>query len=111
MLDCGWNETNPNHIIDNLRRHARQIDAILISHPSPMHLGLLPYAVTKLGINCPIYMTIPTCKLGQMFMYDMCQSKMATEEFDKDSKSFFLMKVILKAIFSSLIVEAYLFFC
>ena len=82
LLDCGWDETNSSRLIDNLRRHGRQIDAILISHPSVLHLGLLPYAVAQLGINCPIYMTIPTCKLGQMFMYDITQSKTATEDFD-----------------------------
>lgn len=32
LLDCGWDERNSTKIIDNLRRHARQIDAILISH-------------------------------------------------------------------------------
>merc|ERR1712227_13740 len=62
LLDCGWDERNSTKIIDNLRRHARQIDAILISHSDPLHLGCLPYAVGKLGINCPIYMTSPTCK-------------------------------------------------
>jgi len=82
LLDCGWDENCSSRLIDNLRRHARQIDAILVSHPSVAHLGLLPYAVAQLGINCPIYMTIPTCKLGQMFMYDLCQSKTANEEFD-----------------------------
>ena len=49
LLDCGWDEANSTRIIDNLRRHGRQIDAILISHPSVLHLGLLPYAVSQLG--------------------------------------------------------------
>ena len=48
----------------------------------PLHLGCLPYAVGKLGINCPIYMTSPTCKMGQMAMYDLVQSKLAGEDFD-----------------------------
>jgi cleavage and polyadenylation specificity factor subunit 2 len=82
LLDCGWDERNSTKIIDNLRRHARQIDAILISHSDPLHLGCLPYAVGKLGINCPIYMTSPTCKMGQMAMYDLVQSKLAGEDFD-----------------------------
>ena len=82
LLDCGWDENSSSRLIDNLRKHAKQIDAILISHPSVAHLGLLPYAVAHLGVNCPIYMTIPTMKLGQMFMYDLVQSKTANEDFD-----------------------------
>lgn len=81
LLDCGWDEANHEKIIDNLKRHARQIDAILISHPDLNHCGLLPY-MTKLGINCPIYMTVPACKMGQMFMYDFCQSRTAVEDFN-----------------------------
>ncbi|CAB1339891.1 unnamed protein product [Coregonus sp. 'balchen'] len=37
-----------------------QVDAVLLSHPDPLHLGALPYAVGKLGLNCPIYATIPS---------------------------------------------------
>ena len=33
LLDCGWEERNGTFILDNLRYHAKQIDAILISHP------------------------------------------------------------------------------
>ena len=33
LLDCGWEERNGSFILDNLRYHAKQIDAILISHP------------------------------------------------------------------------------
>lgn len=38
-----------------------------------MHLGCLPYLVGKLGLRCPIYATVPTYKMGQMFMYDLYQ--------------------------------------
>jgi Cft2 family RNA processing exonuclease len=48
---------------------------VLLSHPDPLHLGALPYAVGKLGLNCPIYATIPVYKMGQMFMYDLYQVK------------------------------------
>lgn len=54
-------------------RHVHQIDAVLLSHPDPLHLGALPYAVGKLGLNCAIYATIPVYKMGQMFMYDLYQ--------------------------------------
>lgn len=54
-------------------RHIHQVDAVLLSHPDPLHLGALPYAVGKLGLNCTIYATIPVYKMGQMFMYDLYQ--------------------------------------
>lgn len=54
-------------------RYVHQVDAVLLSHPDPLHLGALPYAVGKLGLNCTIYATIPVYKMGQMFMYDLYQ--------------------------------------
>lgn len=54
-------------------RYVHQVDAVLLSHPDPLHLGALPYAVGKLGLNCAIYATIPVYKMGQMFMYDLYQ--------------------------------------
>lgn len=56
-----------------LLRYVHQVDAVLLSHPDPIHLGALPYAVGKLGLNCTIYATIPVYKMGQMFMYDLYQ--------------------------------------
>ena len=47
-----------------------------------VHLGALPYLVGKLGLKCPIYATIPVYKMGQMFMYDLYQSRHNCEEFD-----------------------------
>lgn len=38
--------------------------------------------VGKLGLNCPIYATIPVFKMGQMFMYDLYQSHYSMEDFD-----------------------------
>lgn len=81
LLDCGWDETFSMDIIDTLKRHVHQVDAVLLSHPDPIHLGALPYAVGKLGLNCTIYATIPVYKMGQMFMYDLYQSRHNTEDF------------------------------
>ncbi|XP_073751862.1 cleavage and polyadenylation specificity factor subunit 2 isoform X2 [Callorhinus ursinus] len=81
LLDCGWDEHFSMDIIDSLRKHVHQIDAVLLSHPDPLHLGALPYAVGKLGLNCAIYATIPVYKMGQMFMYDLYQSRHNTEDF------------------------------
>ncbi|XP_054256059.1 cleavage and polyadenylation specificity factor subunit 2 isoform X2 [Indicator indicator] len=81
LLDCGWDENFSMDIIDSLRKHVHQVDAVLLSHPDPLHLGALPYAVGKMGLNCAIYATIPVYKMGQMFMYDLFQSRHNTEDF------------------------------
>ncbi|XP_010880557.2 cleavage and polyadenylation specificity factor subunit 2 isoform X1 [Esox lucius] len=81
LLDCGWDESFSMDIIDAMKRYVHQVDAVLLSHPDPLHLGALPYAVGKLGLNCPIYATIPVYKMGQMFMYDLYQSRNNTEDF------------------------------
>lgn len=62
-------------------RHVHSIDAVLLSYPDVVHLGALPYVVGKLGLNCPIYATIPVYKMGQMFMYDLYQSQYNMKEF------------------------------
>lgn len=82
LLDCGWNENFDQDFIRELKRHVNQIDAVLLSYPDPLHLGALPYLVGKCGLNCPIYATIPVYKMGQMFMYDMYQSRHNMEDFD-----------------------------
>ncbi|XP_011305603.1 probable cleavage and polyadenylation specificity factor subunit 2 [Fopius arisanus] len=82
LLDCGWDESFSQDFIRELKRHVHQIDAVLLSYPDPLHLGALPYLVGKCGLNCPIYATIPVYKMGQMFMYDMFQSRNNMEEFD-----------------------------
>lgn len=81
LLDCGWNEKFDPDFMKELRRHANQIDAVLLSYPDPLHLGALPYMVGKCGLSCPIYATIPVYKMGQMFMYDLFQSWHNNSEF------------------------------
>ncbi|RWS18002.1 cleavage and polyadenylation specificity factor subunit 2-like protein [Dinothrombium tinctorium] len=82
LLDCGWNENFSQTYIRELNKHIKQIDAVLLSHPDCLHLGrALPYLVGKLGLNCPIYATIPVYKMGQMFMYDLHQSRHNYEDF------------------------------
>lgn len=82
LLDCGWDEKFDQDFIKELKKHVHQIDAVLLSYPDPLHLGALPYIVGKCGLNCPIYATIPVYKMGQMFMYDLYQSRYDMEEFD-----------------------------
>ncbi|CAG9762168.1 unnamed protein product [Ceutorhynchus assimilis] len=81
LLDCGWDEKFNMEFIKEVKRHIHQIDAVLISYPDTMHLGALPYLVGKLGLNCPIYSTIPIYKMGQMFMYELYQSQMNMKSF------------------------------
>ncbi|XP_073950786.1 cleavage and polyadenylation specificity factor subunit 2 [Choristoneura fumiferana] len=82
LLDCGWDEKFDMEFIKELKRHVNSIDAVLLSHSDPLHLGALPYAVGKLGLNCPIYATLPVYKMGQMFMYDLYQAHKNVSEFD-----------------------------
>ncbi|CAH1731732.1 probable cleavage and polyadenylation specificity factor subunit 2 [Aphis gossypii] len=81
LLDCGWDEHFNMGVVDRLKRHIHQIDAVLLSHPDRFHLGILPYLVGKCGLNCPVYATIPVYQMGQMFMYDLHQSLCNVEDF------------------------------
>ncbi|KAK2709202.1 hypothetical protein QYM36_013011 [Artemia franciscana] len=81
LLDCGWDELFSVNLVDSLKQNINKIDAVLISYPDLLHLGALPYAVGKLGLNCPIYGTVPVHKMGQMFMYDWYLSRYDSEEF------------------------------
>ncbi|KPJ01523.1 putative cleavage and polyadenylation specificity factor subunit 2 [Papilio xuthus] len=82
LLDCGWDEKFDMDFIKELKRHVNTIDAVLLSHSDPLHLGALPYAVGQLGLNCPIYATLPVYKMGQMFMYDLYQAHRNVSDFD-----------------------------
>ncbi|XP_047109970.1 probable cleavage and polyadenylation specificity factor subunit 2 [Schistocerca piceifrons] len=82
LLDCGWDEKFDPEFMKELKRYVHQIDAVLLSYPDPLHLGALPYLVGKCGLNCPIYATIPVYKMGQMFMYDLYQSRHNMEDFE-----------------------------
>lgn len=83
LLDLGWDEFfNPKPIKD-MRRLVSQADAILLSYPDPLHLGALPHL--RHEIKCPIYATVPVHKMGQLFMYDLHQSRHNMEHFEQFS--------------------------
>ena len=63
-------------MLSALKPHVASIDAVLLSHPDPLHLGSIPHAVGRLGLSCPIYATVPVHKMGQMFLYDAYQVRM-----------------------------------
>lgn len=82
LLDCGWDEHFNQDYIKELKRHVHLIDAVLLTYPDHLHLGALPYLVGKCGMSCPVYATIPVYKMGQMFMYDLYQSRYNMEDFN-----------------------------
>ncbi|VDN11443.1 unnamed protein product [Dibothriocephalus latus] len=80
LLDCGCLEDNPPSFLKELSKWVKMIDAVLITHPSMRHLGLLPVLVGKYGLKCPIYTTTPVYKLGQLVLYDAYQSRYVSGE-------------------------------
>jgi cleavage and polyadenylation specificity factor subunit 2 len=65
-----------------LFRYVKEIDAVLLSFPDIEHIGALPYLVSKCGLNCPIYATIPVAQMGQMFLYDLLLVTVNKEEYE-----------------------------
>uniref|UniRef100_A0A2C9KE52 Cleavage and polyadenylation specificity factor subunit 2 n=1 Tax=Biomphalaria glabrata TaxID=6526 RepID=A0A2C9KE52_BIOGL len=83
LLDCGWDEDFSMDFVKDLCRVTHQVDAVILTYPDHLHLGALPYLVGKGHLNCPIYATVPVYKMGQMFMYDLYQSRHNSQDFDK----------------------------
>lgn len=75
LLDLGWDERYDEQMISALQGVINEVDCVLITHPDVLHLGALPYAIGKLGLNCPIYATLPVWRNGQMFMYSAWQER------------------------------------
>ncbi|CAH8455962.1 unnamed protein product [Schistosoma haematobium] len=69
LLDCGWCEKLDSDYVKEVSKWAKHVDAVLLSHQSLRHLGLLPYLVGTCGLNCPVYATTPVYKMGQMFFH------------------------------------------
>ncbi|EPB87138.1 hypothetical protein HMPREF1544_06064 [Mucor circinelloides 1006PhL] len=81
LLDCGWSDSFKEEDLANLKKVAKQIDAVVLSHCDLSHLGAYPYARSHLGMTCQVYATIPVVNMGKMCMYDMYQSKTNEIEF------------------------------
>ncbi|KAI9487623.1 MAG: beta-lactamase-like protein [Benjaminiella poitrasii] len=81
LLDCGWSDTFDLDDLANLKKVAKHIDVVLLSHSDLVHLGAYPYARSHLGMACPVYSTIPVVNMGKMCMYDNYQSKTNEMEF------------------------------
>jgi len=82
LLDCGWFDFFDTKALEPLRRVAKTIDAILISHPDMKHLGAIPYAYAKLGLTCPVYATLPVFDMGKIFVVDAYLNRARREDFD-----------------------------
>ncbi|KAF7729866.1 cleavage and polyadenylation specificity factor subunit 2 [Apophysomyces ossiformis] len=82
LLDCGWSDKFNVEDLANLKKVAKQIDVVLLSHCDLPHLGAYPYARGHLGLACPVYSTVPVVNLGKMCMYDLYQSKTNEMEFE-----------------------------
>lgn len=66
-------------------RYAKTVDCVLLSHNDLSHLGALPYAISKLGLSCPIYATFPIQSLGRMSMIDALVAKRRNVEYEEFS--------------------------
>ncbi|KAG0368815.1 cleavage and polyadenylation specificity factor subunit 2 [Gamsiella multidivaricata] len=81
LLDCGWNDAFDVEDLKQLRRIAKDVDACLLSHSTLHHLGALAYAKSNLGLRAQTYATFPVMDMGRLSLYDIWQSKRATEDF------------------------------
>ncbi|KAI9033149.1 beta-lactamase-like protein [Hyaloraphidium curvatum] len=82
LLDCGWSDTFDPDDLKHLKRIAKQVDAVLLSHADLAHLGALPYAAAKLGLDCPVYATVPVHSMGMLAVQDAVLSRTAVEAFE-----------------------------
>ncbi|KAF9405666.1 cleavage and polyadenylation specificity factor subunit 2, partial [Podila epigama] len=81
MLDCGWNDAFNVDDLRQLKRVAKDVDACLLSHATLHHIGALAYAKSYLELRAQTYATFPVMDMGRLSMYDIWQSKRATEDF------------------------------
>uniref|UniRef100_A0A1I8ANQ7 Cleavage and polyadenylation specificity factor subunit 2 n=1 Tax=Steinernema glaseri TaxID=37863 RepID=A0A1I8ANQ7_9BILA len=81
LLDCGWDERFDMAYIEAVKRRVPKINAVLLSYGDIPHAGALPYLVAKCGLKCPVYATVPVCKMAQMFLYDWVQGHLSAEDF------------------------------
>uniref|UniRef100_A0AC35U3G7 Cleavage and polyadenylation specificity factor subunit 2 n=1 Tax=Rhabditophanes sp. KR3021 TaxID=114890 RepID=A0AC35U3G7_9BILA len=82
LLDCGWDNRFDMKYIDLIKARADKISAILISYQDIAHIGALPYLMTKCNLTCPVYATVPVCKMGLMFLYDWLASHKSVSDFN-----------------------------
>lgn len=81
LLDCGILPADgegrfrvDDSYVKALRRAARSVDAVLLSHGDLKHCGALPLIVDVLGEDVPVFATVPVHHMGLMTLYDTLQS-------------------------------------
>jgi cleavage and polyadenylation specificity factor subunit 2 len=83
LLDCGWTDAYDVELLRPLAKVVDRIDLVLISHPDMAHMGALPYAMGKLGLDAPVYGTLPVHRMGQIALYEAFLAKTKRDgEFD-----------------------------
>ncbi|KAL5727474.1 hypothetical protein ACHQM5_000666 [Ranunculus cassubicifolius] len=82
LMDCGWNDLFDPTLLEPLSRVCSKIDAVLLSHSDTVHLGALPYAMSRLGLSAPVFSTEPVHRLGLLTMYDHYLSRKQVSDFD-----------------------------
>ena len=63
MLDCGCNEKIDKDMLRMVEAEAKNVDYILLSHASFVHVGALAY-LTAQNVKIPVIGTSPVAKLG-----------------------------------------------
>ena len=76
LLDCGWDAKLDVSSLAALHPVIPRVDAVLLAQSDMHHLGALPYAISQLGLNAPVYATLPVCKMGQLTLYDAYKNVM-----------------------------------
>eukprot|EP00002_Diphylleia_rotans_P017896 TRINITY_DN3473_c0_g1_i5.p1 TRINITY_DN3473_c0_g1~~TRINITY_DN3473_c0_g1_i5.p1 ORF type:complete len:629 (-),score=117.29 TRINITY_DN3473_c0_g1_i5:599-2485(-) len=80
LLDCGWNETLDESLLEPLRDVCKQVQLVLITHGDFNHAGALPYAVSKFNLNCTIYATKAAKFLAEQTIKAFIKTK-SSEQF------------------------------
>ncbi|KAI0082444.1 hypothetical protein K474DRAFT_1611456 [Panus rudis PR-1116 ss-1] len=67
-----------------LRKHAPNIDLVLLSHGDLAHSGLYPYAYSRWGLKAPAYTTLPVQAMGRIAATEDVEGIRDEEEVEDD---------------------------
>lgn len=112
LLDCGLFQGRKEEEAANLQPlpfKASNIDAVVLSHAHLDHSGRLPLLVRE-GLDCPIFMTWPTCDLIEVLLKDAASLQERDAEWE-NKKRRRAGKEEIEALYGQADVEATLGFC
>lgn len=69
LLDCGWDERFNSDLTDRLVKIAPTIDAVLLSHPDPLHLGMLIVLLLPDALSDSFYEQPYITRMDLLFFY------------------------------------------